>query len=334
MNAIRVKRWQGFRVFGIDGSRAYLPDSALMRKEFGTHANQSKRFSMAQMMVCYDVLNQICFTSRIDQSSCDEIGVAIEWVEGLPDDSLTIYDRGYASFTLIYLLTYHQKDFIIRCQPKFNQVVQAFVHSKKSSALVSFPITHRGQRHLKQLGWAVGKDTSVVVRLVKVRLETGETEVLITSLTDLQRFPTQVFKELYFLRWGVETYYDRLKNQLQIEVFTGHKPEAVRQEFYALIFVTNLQTLLISDCEAELSEANQCRKYQHHINYNVTLGLMKNKMVTLFLEKDSAEIYQQLQNKFLKHTEAIRPNRTYKRFKDKNKRRGKYQTWSNYRRAI
>lgn len=298
------------------------------------HANQSKQFPMAQMMVCYDVLNQICFTSRIDESACDEISVAIDWVHHLPDDSLTIYDRGYASFTLIYLLAYHQRNFVIRCQTNFNQVVKDFIKSRKPSAIVSFPATNRGKKHLKQLGWPVEQHTSVIVRLVKVKLDNGETEVLITSLTDTQRFPNQAFKQLYFLRWGVEIYYDRLKNQLQIEVFTGQKPEAIRQEFYAMIFVTNLQALLITDCETELSEANQSRKYQHQINYNVTLGLMKNQMVALFVEKEPADIYQQLKDKFLKHTEAIRPNRVYQRNKDKNKRRGKYQTWSNYRRAI
>ncbi len=101
-----------------------------------------------------------------------------------------------------------------------------------------------------------------------------------------------------------------------------------------MIFVTNLQALLIADCETGLSEAHQSRKYQHQINYNVTLGLMKNQLVALFVEQEPTAIYQQLKNKFLKHTEAIRPNRTYKRDKDKNKRRGKYQTWSNYPRAI
>ena len=96
------------------------------------------------------------------------------------------------------------------------------------------------------------------------------------------------------MRWGVETYYNRLKNQLQVEIFTGQKPEAIRQEFYAMIFVTNLQALLIADCETELSEANQSRKYQHQINYNVTLGLMKNQLVALFVEQEPTAIYQQM----------------------------------------
>lgn len=313
---------------------AYLPDHAQVREEFGMHANQSKKFPMAQMMVCYDVLNQLCLNSKIASSCSDEPGVAINWTNDLPEDSLTVYDRGYASFALLYLLTRYQKNFVIRCSESFNQIVKDFIKSGKQTALASFPVTHTGKKHLKQLGWQLDKHASVAVRLVKVRLDTGETEVLITSLTDTKKFPNRIFKELYFLRWGVETYYDRLKNQLQIEIFTGQKPEAIRQEFYAMIFVTNLQALLINDCELELSEANQSRKYQHQINYNVALGLMKNQLVALFVEQEPIDIYQQLKNKFLKHTEAIRPNRSYERNKDKNKRRGKYQTWSNYRRAI
>jgi CRISPR/Cas system endoribonuclease Cas6 (RAMP superfamily) len=91
---------------------------------------------------------------------------------------------------------------------------------------------------------------------------------------------------------------------------------------------------LVEDCQDELREANQYRKYDHQINYNVALGLMKNQTITLFLEEKPTEIYRQLKKKFLKHTEAIRPNRSYPRDKRRNKRRGKYQTWSNYRRAM
>ena len=62
--------------------------------------------------------------------------------------------------------------------------------------------------------------------------------------------------------------------------------------------------------------------------------MMKNQLVALFVKHEPVDIYLQLKNKFLKHTETIRPNRSYERNKDKNKRRGKYQAWSNYRRAI
>lgn len=48
---------------------------------------------------------------------------------------------------------------------------------------------------------------SVKVRFVRVGLETGESEVLVTNLLNTQDFPTEEFKTLYHLRWGVEGFY-------------------------------------------------------------------------------------------------------------------------------
>ena len=70
----------------------------------------------------------------------------------------------------------------------------------------------------------------VKVRLVRVKLPDGEVELLITSLMDIKKYPTALFKELYFKRWGIETFYDEFKNKIKVEnlikVF-GNKPGSV-----------------------------------------------------------------------------------------------------------
>jgi hypothetical protein len=44
---------------------------------------------------------------------------------------------------------------------------------------------------------------AINVRFVRVRLSTGEFEVLVTSLLDEAKYPAAGFLELYGLRWGV-----------------------------------------------------------------------------------------------------------------------------------
>ena len=41
--------------------------------------------------------------------------------------------------------------------------------------------------------------------MIKVVLDSGETEVLLTNLYDQNKFKTNYFKQLYFSRWGIET---------------------------------------------------------------------------------------------------------------------------------
>jgi IS4 transposase len=49
----------------------------------------------------------------------------------------------------------------------------------------------------------------------------GEPEVLVSSLTDLQAYPTALFADLYFQRWGVEEDYRVLKSRLNIENYSN-----------------------------------------------------------------------------------------------------------------
>ena len=42
------------------------------------------------------------------------------------------------------------------------------------------------------------------LRLIRIDLPTGETEILITSLIDKELYPYDIFAELYHERWFVE----------------------------------------------------------------------------------------------------------------------------------
>jgi hypothetical protein len=39
--------------------------------------------------------------------------------------------------------------------------------------------------------------------MLRVELDSGETEILVTSLTDMKKFSYDLFSELYHLRWPV-----------------------------------------------------------------------------------------------------------------------------------
>ena len=56
------------------------------------------------------------------------------------------------------------------------------------------------------------------VRVVKIKLNNEVNEVLITNIYDETITPLQ-FKELYFLRWGIESKYREVKSSLKIEEF-------------------------------------------------------------------------------------------------------------------
>ena len=146
-----------------------------------------------------------------------------------------------------------------------------------------------------------------------------------TSLLNSNTYPTSLFKQLYFKRWGVETFYDELKNKLKVEHFSGYSNLSIQQDFKAALFVSNVQTLIVSELEDELKENNQGKKYEYKINTNMSYGLLKNRVVTLFLNKqsDNENMVKELKKLFKSHLVPIRPKRTFDRNTGKYRARTK-----------
>jgi hypothetical protein len=137
------------------------------------------------------------------------------------------------------------------------------------------------------------------VRLVRVDLPNGEIEILMTSLLDSQLYSSSMFNELYFLRWGIETFYDELKNKLKVEYFTGYSLMSVQQDFYCAIFISNLQSLIVNDLEEELQIKKRSTKLDYKINKNLSNGFLKNRILELFFnEAPLKHVFEELENFF------------------------------------
>lgn len=330
-----VKRWNGFRLWGIDGSTLYLINKKEVREYFGVQSNKHAEIPMARAMYIYDVLNNLVVFSEIYPIKYSEHAVFPKWIEKLPEDVIGIYDRGFASFKIMFLHIYQEKGkkFVIRLPIKSKEV-RKFVASGKRSKIVNFNATYDAIEQLYDLGYVVTSETSIKVRLIRVELGNGKIEVLATNLYEEKDYCAELFKELYFKRWGIETSIGIQKNYLQIEIFSGQTVETIHQDFYASIFTLNLHSLLIKQCDEDIEKINQKRKHEYKINRNVTLGFLKGEIVKIFINYEPEEIIKRLKKEFIKAIEPIRPNRTYPRKVKLKRMKGKYQTFTNYKRAI
>ena len=84
---------------------------------------------------------------------------------------------------------------------KSSNVVKAFLESGKYSNIVDFPCVEKSLRRYRKDKISTG---SLRLRLVRVDLPFCEPEVLVSSLTGLQAYPTALFADFYFQRWGVK----------------------------------------------------------------------------------------------------------------------------------
>ena len=331
-----VKRWEGFRLLAVDGSNISVMNVPEVLKYFGSADNQFGGVPMARGMQIHDVLNDLTIWGDIFPRSYSENAIIANHIRHLPEDSLTLFDRGYPSYSLIYLLANEEspRHFLMRCKTTFSNEIKSFVTSNKTDLITTIYPSLESIERLKEHGYIVTKKTGIKIRLLKVVLPDGEIEVLLTDLYDNKIFTLKKISNLYFMRWKIETTYGKQKNQLQIEIFSGHRVVCIEQDYAASLFVANLQSIIEKQCEQEVKEISASRYYEYKINRNISWASLKNRILKLFIQSNNSfEILMELQNLFVKNIEPVRPGRHSPRALSKRKR-GKYQTFTNYRRAI
>jgi len=331
-----VKRWKGFRLLAMDGSLVYLINNKEVSDYFGAHKNQHYPVPMARVLQTYDVLNNIIVSSNIYPLKYSEQAISANEIAGLFDDSLILFDRAFPAFELMYLMQNQEraKHFVIRCPSDFNLEVSGFEKSKASNKIFTLKATKYAVKRLRERGYIITRQTSIRVRMVKVKLSSCETEILLTNLYDKDQYSAMDLKNLYNLRWGIETCFGTQKNQLQLEQFSGHRVICIQQDFAANVFVYNLQSLIEKQCAEYLKRINLKRKHRYKVNKNVSWAGLKNNIVRLFLKTEPYLILRKLQAEFERNIEPVRPGRKYDRSLRQKRLNGKYKTLTNYKRAI
>ncbi len=332
----KTKRWRNFIIQAVDGSTAYLPNKQDVITHFGTQDNQHVCIPMARIMQIHDVLNDIIVCGDIYPIKQSEQAIMTTYVEQLSTDSITLFDRGFPSYCLMYLMLSQEtpRHFVMRCKTRFNKQVEQFSRSRKRSKIIEFTPNAKAISALRNHGYIVKAGTPVKVRMVRITLSTAEDEILLTSLYDDKLYSIEDLKYLYGLRWSIETSYGKQKNQQQMEQFSGHRVICIQQDYLADVFVANLQSLIEKQCEEHLKDINEHRKLSYRINRNVSWASLKHNIVKLFLQDNAAEILWNLQLVFERNKEPVRPGRKYPRKTKAKRLNGKYQTFTNYKRAV
>lgn len=349
----QIKRWSGYRVVAADGSCICLINSPALSAHFGGQRNQNISFTCARAFFHYDVLNKLFIDGRLAPYRTSEQNMAYKAMECLDEDMLTIYDRYHCNYKTVALLRWAEKEhrFVIRAREKY-KLITSFIERGQPSEVVTIYPTWTNIRSLRQHGFIVTAHTALKVRLVRVDLPGGITEVLLTNLWEEEGYGNELFGELYFMRWGVETGISIQKNLLQLESFSGLSVESIYQDFYATVLMSNLASLLARQATEEhrnqqgqdMTKSKPAAKptkggpptlrWPRQVNMNKATGRLREKLVSLFTGLEPAEILRELSTYFKKHLVPIRKGRSFTRYRKNKQSFSKHKTFTNYKPAI
>jgi hypothetical protein len=316
----QIKRWHGHRLLGVDSSIVRLPNHAALRAEYTPKDVTNDRgqvgihYAEARISVIFDLLNRAGLDGRMEPSRIGEAALALAQLDCAEAGDVFINDRGYSSYCYFANLRKRGLHFVARCSSgSFAAAQELFRKNRAGRSLVVKLFAPGNERaELKRLGLPL----ELVVRFVSVRLPTGELEVLATSLLDEKQYPTADFLPLYHRRWNHETFYGVLKGRLDLENFSGHTPEAVRQDFHSTLLLCNLESVLTASTDTALHAASTDREHPMQINRAVSFHALKDQLLPLLYSDLPAEvIIAKLQQWFAGSPVSVRESRKVPRMK-------------------
>lgn len=331
--------------FAIDKSQW---KAALKAKDTGIPL---RNLAMLHGNFMFDLMNrtyQDCIIQTMGKAN--ERDAAIDMTKRLDNSSpfIVIMDRGYSGFNMFE--TFNRLDnayYIIRTKDGDIKEIRE-LPDQECDVEIEFRITtsnhfytqvHKsdpylhlvntmGKSHTKNYSkntvyhrWDFEQFCTVKCRVVKFRINDPASgkeqwEVLVTNLNRFE-FPIERMKEMYHMRWDIETSFRELKYAMGAISFHSKKPDFIRMELFAHCIMFNAVSRHIS----LLSVPQTGHKHEYAIDFKMACKAVR-RHYRLYPDDPNGDVFADM----LSYINPVRPGRA-----DKRRLRYKPAVWFLYR---
>ena len=315
--------FQGYRLFAVDGSDLRLPSDPTNDFSLIRNAEGQKQYNLAHLNAMFDLMSKVYVDATMQgKKRMNEHSALVSMIDrsNIPGKVIVLMDRGYESFNNIAHLQEKEWNFIIRAKESYGMISNLQLpnseefdvdttltltrrQTKETLALLSaYPERYRWIQPHTTFDYIAPKAPNMYdlhFRVVRFRISDGCYETIYTDL-DTETFPVEKIKELYRLRWGIETSFRELKYIIGLSCLHGKKTDFLLQEVFARLIFYNYASLIARQVPAPQGK---------QINFSVAILACKQ-----FLKGKirSAQIFEILSM----HLSPIRPGRQYKRYQN------------------
>ena len=107
-------------------------------------------------------------------------------------------------------------------------------------------------------------------RIVRFPINEDSYEIIVTNL-DRFHFPVEKIKEIYHLRWGIETSFRELKYAVGITSFHARKPDYIKQEIYAKLLLYNYCELITTHVIQQMEKKDKTKQ----VNFTIAIYICR-----------------------------------------------------------
>ena len=318
--------FHGFRLLAVDGTAVSIPRNP-KSDSFVVHSGAPNGYNQLHLTPLYDILNKVYLEAVIQpEPQKDEIGALIELVRRntFKEKTLIIGDRGYESYNLLaHLAEKENTDFLIRIKNnrsamrevarlpmlELDTVIRFTVSTtqtkedkRKKHIFLQVPKNSKEGSKTRQGRWDFPSPYPMCLRIVRFQLDSGVFETIATSLPNT--FTLEDIRELYHLRWGIESSFRDLKYTMGLVNLHGKSDCFAEQEMYAAMTMFNFTSRIAREAVIRQPEEGI---YAYQVNFKMAAALCRE-----YFRTEGAD-YEKLLEEIGRHSVPVRPDRQNKR---------------------
>lgn len=322
------KDYHGYRLLAEDGSALAIAADPKDLMTFWQRRPGDKACGLLHLNALYDLCNRLYLDAVIqNRKEQNEPRALTDMVERSPirDKAILLADRGYESYNIFAHVERKGWHYLIRVKDGAGGILSglSLPDTEEFDICVSRVLTRKQRKATKRpdlykfmptnqtfdfLELGSDDDYTMSFRIVRVKINDDLTETLITNLPKSEFSPAQL-KELYNMRWGIETSFRKLKYTIGLLNFHAKKRECIKQEIFARLIMYNFTEMIT----AHVVISKTGTKHAYQVNFTVAVHVCKR-----FLRPWAHAPPPNVEALIAQNILPVRPNR-----KDARKMRGK-----------
>lgn len=233
-------RWRGLALYGADGTTLRVADSPENREHFGGQAGRLESdsgYPLVRLVALMALRSHVLVSASFGPYDSEHLYAADLWAE-IPDDSLTVVDRGFAAAGILIPLARGGQNRHWLTRASANRTWRTVERLGPGDEIVEIEVN--GARYEKP-----DLPRTWQVRAIRYQRKGFRPQTLLTSLVDPQQYPRDEVVALYHERWELELGFDEVKTEMldREETLRSKLPEMVNQELWGVLLAYNLVRL-------------------------------------------------------------------------------------------
>ena len=273
---------KGYQLLACDGSDINIFHNPNDSSTYYRNPEAEKGFNEIHLDALYDLCNRRYLHINIDGRHDQNEQRALEnFIDNYEYDSKTIFiaDRNYCCWNVMAHAQNKGVYFLIRAKDIHSNGILKSFHFDNSTTTIDSSYDLK----LVRLKQSINKNNILSLnpsdnmngyiraiisqldslRVVRFLIDDNRYEAIVTNLPQSE-FSTEEIKELYSMRWGIETSFRELKHALALNKFHSKKVNHIHQEIFAKVIMYNFCSIITM----HVAHKQKKKKHTYQINFS------------------------------------------------------------------